>query len=87
MFIKDITYTGKSALYIDLSIDIDSKGQVIGRNATTKEMILTYKLWTFYFNHDCVTIFKIQQKKWGHLGSNLKIRNEKTHLLNIFSCE
>jgi hypothetical protein len=25
-------------------------------------MISIYKLWTFYFNHDCVTIFKIQQK-------------------------
>ena len=44
MFKKDITYTGKSALYIDLSIDIDSKGQEIGRNATTKEMISIYKL-------------------------------------------
>ena len=44
MFIKDITYTGRSALYIDINIDIDSKGQVIGRNATTKEMISIYKL-------------------------------------------
>jgi hypothetical protein len=44
MLIKDITYTGKSALCIDLSIDIDGKGQVIGRNATTKEMISIYKL-------------------------------------------
>jgi hypothetical protein len=44
MFIKDIRYTGKAALYIDRNIDIDSKGQVIGQNATTKEMISTYKL-------------------------------------------
>jgi hypothetical protein len=34
MFIKDITYPGRSALFIDLSIDIKSKRQEIGRNAT-----------------------------------------------------
>jgi hypothetical protein len=38
MFIKHITYTARFALYIEL-IAIDSKGRVIGRNATTKEMI------------------------------------------------
>jgi hypothetical protein len=38
MFIKHITYTARFALYIKL-IAIDSKGRVIGRNATTKEMI------------------------------------------------
>jgi hypothetical protein len=44
-----------------------------------------------YINNHILNVFKyifnIQQKKWGHLGSNLKIKNEKTHLLNIFSCE
>jgi hypothetical protein len=35
-------------------------------------MISTYKLWTFYFNHDCVTIFKIQLKIVGSFGFKFK---------------
>ena len=40
---KDITYTARSALFIDLNIEIDSKGRVMGRNDRTKDMISIYK--------------------------------------------
>ena len=39
MFIKGITHTAGTALYIDFNIEIDSDGRVIRRTATRNEMV------------------------------------------------
>ena len=67
MFIKDITYTARSALYIDLNIVMDSNGRVIGRNATTKDMISIYQFWTLYFW--VATFQKTKEKQWPQYWS------------------
>ena len=46
--IKDTTDTDRSALYLDLHLEIYSEGR-LWRNATTKEMISISPLWTFHF--------------------------------------
>jgi hypothetical protein len=49
MFIKDITYTGKSALYIDLSIDIDSKGSSNRTKRNNKRDDFNLQIMNFLF--------------------------------------